>query len=285
MPAGRDDGLSRLFVADIVRILLEEERIESISPSTVWRILDRDALKPWRQHSWIFPRDPLFYERAAPVLDLYHRIWRRKPLRDDEYVISADEKTGLQVLRRLHPSVLVPDGNGLRVEHEYVRKGVWAYLAAWDVHHGKLFDRVEEKTGIEPFGRLIDQVMRTEPYRSARRVFWILDGGSSHHRATFAARLSAQYPNAVAVHLPVHASWLNQVEIYFSILQRKALTPVDFANPKQARRQLLAFGDLFRQHATPFQWNYTRAKLRDFLAKLPPLITATESARSRRRAA
>ena len=202
------------------------------------------------------------------MLDLYQGIWRGKPLRDDEFAVSADEKTGLQVLKRIHRTEMGRDGRGLKVEHEYVRKGVWAYMAAWDVHRAKLFDRVEEKTGIVPFGRLIDQVMRREPYRSARRVFWIVDGGCSHHRSTFPARLREMYPNAVAVGLPVHASWLNQVEIYFSILQRKVLTPSDFLGRDEAAGRLVDFGKLFARKADPFNWGFTRADLRRMLAKL-----------------
>lgn len=260
--------MSRLFIPDIVDIVVTEAIVESISPSTVWRILDADHLKPWRRHNWIYPRDPLFYERAAPVLDLYQGIWRRQPLRNDEFVISADEKTGLQVLKRIHPTEVGRDGRGLKVEHEYERKGVWAYMAAWDVHRAVLYDRVEETTGIVPFGRLVDQVMRREPYRSARRVFWIVDGGSSHHRSTFPERLNDRYPNAQAVHIPVHASWINEIEIYFSIVDRKVLTPNDFPGREEARDRLKKFGRLFSRKASPFNWNFTRADLRNLIAKL-----------------
>jgi len=268
IPARHERPLSRLFIPDIVDIALAEGVVEAISPATVWRILAADALKPWRQRSWIYPRDPLFYERAAPALDLYAGKWRGKPLFDDEFVLSADEKTSIQARRRLHATEIHPDGRGQRVEHEYERKGAWAYLAAWDVHRAKVFGRVEQKTGIEPFGRLIDQVMRREPYRSARRVFWIVDGGSSHHRSTFPDRLQDQHPNAHAIVLPVHASWLNQIEIYFSILQRKALTPNDFADLQEVEDRLKDFAKEFNRQAEPFDWKFTRKKLRDLIAKI-----------------
>jgi hypothetical protein len=231
-------------------------------------LLDADAIKPWRQRSWIWPRDPLFYERAAPALDLYAGHWRGKPLRDDEFVLSADEKTSIQARRRLHPRRIARDGRGQRVEHEYERMGAWAYMAAWDVHRARLYGRLEEQTGIEPFHRLIDQVMCREPYRSARRVFWIVDGGTSHHRSTFPQRLQEQHENAVAVNLPVHASWLNQIEIYFSILQRKVLTPNDFADLAQARDNIMRFGREFNAHAGPFNWTFTRADLHALMTKL-----------------
>jgi hypothetical protein len=248
---------SRFFVPDLVEVLRDEGLIETISASTVWRILDDDALKPWRHRSWIYPRDEAFYERAAAVLDLYAGKWRGRALRRDEFV------------------------RGQRVEHEYERCGAWAYLAAWDVRRAKLFDRVEETTGIEPFGRLVDQVMRREPYRSARRVFWVVDGGSSHHRSTFPDRLKGAYRHAVAVFTPVHASWLNQVEIYFSIVERKALTPNDLEGLPQARDRLLGFGDEFRRRAEPFNWNFTRQKLRSWLNSIakPQLETRTQGTR------
>lgn len=274
LPAAYDRPLSRLFIPDIIEIAVEEGVVDEISPATVWRLLDADALKPWRRRSWIWSRDPLFYERAAPVLDLYAGYWHGKPLGERDFVLSADEKTSIQARRRLHPRRVARDRRGQRVEHEYERMGAWAYMAAWDVHRARLFGRVEEKTGIEPFDRLIHQVMRREPYCSARRVFWIVDGGSSHHRSTFPQRLQAQYPNAVAVVLPVHASWLNQIEIYFSILQRKVLTPNDFADLTEVRDHLTRFGKEFSRHAEPFDWTFTRKDLRELMAKLKRPKTA-----------
>ena len=268
LPATYGRPLSRLFIPDIIEIAIEEGVVAQISPATVWRWLDADALKPWRRRSWIWPRDPLFYERAAPALDLYAGRWHGKPLGDSDFVLSADEKTSIQARRRLHPRHVAWDGRGQRVEHEYERRGAWAYLAAWDVHRARLFGRVEDKTGIEPFDRLIHQVMSREPYRSARRVFWIVDGGSSHHRSTFPQRLQAQYPNAVAVILPVHASWINQIEIYFSILERKVLTPNDFADLREARDHIVRFGQEFSRHAEPFEWAFTRKDLRELMTKL-----------------
>ena len=279
VPASHEGPLSRLFIPDIRERVLAEGIVGAISAATIWRILDADAIKPWRHRSWIWSRDPCFAERAGPVLDLYEGVWEGEALGEEEFVVSADEKTSIQARRRLHPGHLAADGRGQRVEHEYERKGAWAYLAAWDVHRAEVFDRVEATTGIEPFHRLVEQVMGQEPYCSARRVFWIVDGGSSHHRSTFPGRLRGWYANAVAVMLPVHASWLNQVEIYFSILQRKALTPNDFADLEAVAHRLLSFGRRFSQRAQPFHWHFTREALERLLIKLatpePPRITTT----------
>jgi hypothetical protein len=118
----------------------------------------------------------------------------------------------------------------MRVEHEYERGGALAYLAAWDVHQARLFGRCEPTTGIAPFGRLVDQVMSTAPYASAERVFWVVDNGSSHRGQASVDRLQGAWPNLRLVHLPIHAFWLNQIEIYFSIVQRKVLNPNDFTD-------------------------------------------------------
>ena len=100
-------------------------------------------------------------------------------------ILSTDEKTTIQARRRIHPTVPPAPARPMRVEHEYQRRGAWAYLAAWDVRGAKVFGRCETTTGIRPFGRLVAQVMRQEPYRSAPRVFWIMDNGSSHRGHCF----------------------------------------------------------------------------------------------------
>lgn len=268
LPAEHEQPLSRLFVPDIQRILIAEKHVESISQATIWRILDADALKPWRHRSWIWSRDPLFFERAAPVLDLYEGVWHGRRLRSDEFVISADEKTSIQARNRLHPGEIHADGRGQRVEHEYDRAGAWAYLAAYDVRQARVIGRLERSNGIEPFDRLVRQVMTREPYASARRVFWIVDQGSSHHRSTFPDRLRRCYRNARAVMLPVHSSWLNQVEIYFSILQRKALTQNDFRSLDEVRKRIRGFEKLYMRHAKPFAWKFTRNDLTNVLKRI-----------------
>ena len=154
------------------------------------------------------------------------------------------------------------------MEVEYRRGGTLAYLAAWDVHHARIFGRCEQKTGIEPFGRLVEQVMSTEPYASAKTVFWIVDNCSSHAGKTSITRLENTYKNARLIHLPIHASWLNQIEIYFSILQRKALTPNDFADLDALAARIAAFEDHYSQIAKPFDWTFTRADLDTLLARL-----------------
>jgi hypothetical protein len=260
--------LSRLHVPDIATEVIERGIVAEISGTTIWRWLSEDAIRPWRQRSWIFPRDPDFEAKAGRVLDLYAGSWEAKALGKYDYVISADEKTSIQARIRCHPTLASAPTRTMRVEHEYERGGALAYLAAWDVHQAKIFGRCEPTTGIAPFGRLVEQVMTTEPYASARRVYWVVDNGSSHRGQRAIDRLQERWPNARLVQLPIHASWLNQVEIYFSVVQRKVLTPNDFANLANVEARLLAFERRYEQTAAPFEWRFTRTDLIKLLERL-----------------
>ena len=259
---------SRLQVPDIQAEVVSRGLVASISGATIWRWLNEDAIKPWTHRSWIFPRDPDFEAKAGRVLDLYARQFEGRNLLPDEYVISADEKTSMQARRRCHPTAPPAPARPMRVEHEYQRCGAWAYLAAWDVHRAKLFGRLERKTGIEPFGRLVDQVMLQEPYRSARTVFWVLDNGSSHRGEPSVERLTGAFPNLLPVHLPIHGSWLNQIEIYFSIAQRRITTPADVESLDMLAADILAFQAGYEVMAKPFEWKFTRTDLRRLLSRL-----------------
>jgi hypothetical protein len=260
--------LSRLQVPDIRAEVIRRGLVAEISEVTIWRWLTGDAVAPWRHRSWIFPRDPDFAAKAGRVLDLYAGSFEGRRLGPDEYVISADEKTSIQARLRRHPTLPPAPGRPMRVEHEYRRGGALAYLAAWDVQRAKLFGRCEPTTGIAPFDRLVAQVMTSEPYASARRVFWIVDNGSAHRGAASVARLEGAYPNLRLIHLPIHASWLNQIEVYFSVVQRKVLTPNDFADLDEVGHRLLAFQQRYEQLAAPFEWKFTRADLQRLMAKL-----------------
>ncbi len=259
---------SRWSASDLATRAAEDGLVESVARSTVQRWLDADAIRPWRYRSWIFPRDPEFEVKAGRVLDLYQRIWEGQELEDDEYVISTDEKSQLQILSRRHPGLPPEPGRPGRVEFEYERHGTVAYLAAYDVHQARLMGRVEPTTGIAPFTALADQVMRAEPYASARRVFWVADNGSSHRGRASIDRMAAAWPNAVLVHLPVHASWLNQVEVVFSVIQRKVIKPSDLGDSDALAARLLAFQDRYNTTARPFDWRFTRAGLHDLCRRI-----------------
>jgi len=268
LPAESGVPLSRWSHAELVTEAVSRGIVDAVSVSSVARWLRADAIKPWQHRSWIFPRDPNFARKAGRVLDLYARVWEHEPLSDDDYVISADEKSQLQALHRRHQDLPPGPGRKRRVEFEYRRGGTLAYLAAYDVHHARVIGRCAPKTGIVPFTELVEQVMNQEPYASARRVFWVTDNGSSHAGAASVQRMTNAFPNAALVHLPVHASWLNQVEIYFSIVQRKIITPQDFEDLTALEHRLLDFQDRYNQSATPFDWRFGRAALHDLLHRV-----------------
>jgi len=260
--------LSRWSCAELAAELVARAVVAAISPATVWRILDDDAIRPWFHRSWIFPRDPDFAAKAAVVLDLYARVFEGTALGEGEFVICADEKTSIQARCRCHPSLPPGRARLMRVEHEYERRGAVAYLATYDVHRAQVFGRCEDTTGIVPFGRLVEQVMSAEPYASAERVFWVVDNGSSHRGQASVRRLEGAWPNLRLIHLPVHASWLDQCEIYFSIVQRKVVSPNDFTDTDHIAQRLEAFERRYNALARPFDWTFGRDDLDKLCARL-----------------
>src|SRR5450756_856967 len=261
LPEASGVPLSRWSCPDLAAQVVADGIAASVSTSTVRRWLAEDAIKPWQYQSWIFITDPNFAAKAARVLDLYDRVWDGKPLSAKDYVISADEKTSIQARCRCHPSMPPGKARMMRVSHDYHRGGALAYLAAYDVHRAKIYGRCDPTTGIEPF-------MTQEPYASADRVYWVVDNGSSHRGQKAIDRLAEQFPNAVMVHTPVHASWLNQGEVYFSIIQRKALSPNDFTDLDVVEQRLTRFEKRYNAAAKPFKWKFTTADLSDLLDRL-----------------
>jgi hypothetical protein len=278
LPAEMGVPLSRWSAVELAREVKARGIVEQISGVTVWRWLSEDAIRPWNYRSWIFPRDPRFREKAGPILDLYEGRWEGELLHPGDYVVCADEKPSIQARARKHPSLPAVPGDGQRVEHEYERKGALCYLAAWDAKRAQLFDRCAPKDGIEPFDQLVDQFMSQAPYSKAQRVFLVVDNGSAHRGKRSIDRLQGAWPNLILVHTPIHASWLNQAEIYFSIVQRKALQPNNFRDLETLEHHLLDFGRRYQQIARPFEWKFTRHDLNDLLARLdanqPPLRLA-----------
>jgi hypothetical protein len=275
--AETEEPLSRQSLADLVRrarVSLDKK----ISRSTVWRMLHEAAIKPWQYEHWIFPRDPRFAEKAGPILDLYAGTWEGKPLGPKDYVLSLDEKTSIQARHRCHKEMPPEPKQSRRIETEYKRKGALQYLAAWDVHRGIVLGRCEPKTGIEPFGRLVDQILEQEPYGNSERLFCVVDNGSSHRGKASVARMRERDHRIILVHTPIHASWLNQVEIYFSIIQRKVLTPNDFASLDAIRLRLALYEELSNKTPKPFKWKFTRQDLLAWLKRATPHFLAGSAA-------
>ncbi len=217
----------------------------------------------------MFPTDPNFLAKAGPVLELDQGRWRGRLLHPGDFVICADEKPSIQARSRIHETLPPSTGSrGQRVEHTYQRRGALSYLAALDIKRANVFGRSEPAGGIAAFDRLVHQVMTKEPYASARRVFWIVDNGSAHRGQASIERLQGRWRNLILVHLPLHASWLNQIEIYFSIVQRKLLQPNDFPDLATLARTLNAFERHWSEIAEPFHWQFTRHHLAALMQRL-----------------
>jgi hypothetical protein len=230
LPKDHGVPLSRFSRSELHRFVVERG-VTDASASTIGRWLAEDAIKPWQHRSWIFPRDPDFLEKAGRVLDLYQGRWEGRLLEPGDTVICADAKPSIQARLRIHPTVPPKPGGGQLVEHEYERLGAVTYLDAWDVRRGQIMGRTERKG----------------------------DNGSDHRGKASIKRLQKRWRNLILVHLPVHASWLNQVEIYHSIIQRKVLAPNDFADTAEVARTLNQFEHHYNEVAKPFEWNFTRA--------------------------
>jgi len=265
--------LSRQSTTDLAKRAAEELN-KPISRTTVWEILDGDAVKPWQYEHWLFPRAPDFFAKAAVVLDLYQGYWHEERLDPFDRVLSSDEKTSIQARIREDPTLPPGPGRCRRVAAKYQRGGALQYLAAWDVQQGRVMGRCEARTGIEPFGRLVQQVMEDPQYRTPcgrgdvrSRVFWVVDNGSSHRGSASVKRMSGASPNAILVHLPVNASWLNQVEVYFSMLQRKVLTPNDSADLRELELRIRLYEELTNRDPRPFDWKFTKHDLFDRLQR------------------
>ena len=269
LPASAGVPLARWTGPELAAELTAQGLVNSpVSASSILRILAEHPVKPWQYQSWIYPRDPDFATKATVVLDLYQGRYEGKPLRPGDRILSVDAKPSIQARGRCHPTLPAAPGRPARVEHEYVRNGALALLAAFDVHTGKVFASTPKTTGIAPFMELMAQVMSQPEYANAPRVFVIVDNGSDHRGRAAIDRLRKAHPNAVMIHTPVHASWLNQVEIFFSIIQKKVVTPNDFASTTELSRTLLAFVDRYDQTARPFNWKFTADDLTTLLRRI-----------------
>jgi len=269
LPAETGVPLSRWTGPELRRELEGRGLVSTPVPdSSVLRILAENPVKPWRYQSWITPRDPAFEAKAAVILDLYQGLYQGEPLRPGDRVLSVDAKPSIQARGRVCPVRPAGPGRAGRVEHEYVRNGALALLACLDVHQGTVSASTPRTAGIVPFMDLMGQVMARPEYTDAPRVFVIVDNGPDHRGKKAIRRLRQAHPNAIMIHTPVHASWLNHVEIFFSVIQKKVIPPNDFPSLEKLSGTLLAFIDRYNRTARPFSWKYTANDLRDLLRRI-----------------
>jgi len=269
LPATTGVPLSRWTGPELAAELAAQGLARPISPSSILRILAENPVKPWQYQSWIFPRDPDFAAKAAVILDLYQGYYQGKRLRPGDRIVSVDAKPSIQARQRCHPTRPPARGQPMRLEHEYDRAGAPALLAALDVHTGEVpAATTPTAIGITAFMDLMGQVMAQPRYNNAPRVFVIVDNGSDHRGQAAISRLATAHPNAIMIHTPVHASWLNQAEIFFSILQKKVISPNDFASVDDLSATLLAFTARYNQTARPFNWKFTASDLTALLRRI-----------------
>ena len=269
LPAATGVPLSRWTGPELKRELEAQALVSApMTVTSLLRILAENPVKPWQYQSWIFPRAPDFAAKATVILDLYQGFYQGEPLGPGDRILSFDAKPSIQARGRIHHTLPAAPGRAVRVEHEYVRHGALALLAGLDVRTGQVFASTPQTTGIVPFMDLAGQVMARPEYKDAPRVFVIVDNGSDHRGQAAVRRLRTAHPNAIMIHTPVHASWLNQVEIFFSIIQKKVVSPNDFPSLEKLSETLLDFVDRYNQTAEPFHWKYTAADLKDLLRRI-----------------
>lgn len=243
-------SLSQWDCLELARQLEHEGIVERISPETVRRILEHHKLKPWRHHLWLSPRTPRdaeFYARVAEVVELYTR-----PLRSDEMVLSVDEKTSRQPRPRRHATRPVKPGRPNLVEHEYRRAGALNLLAAFDTRTGRVYGQCTGRKRQREFIAFLESLDAVIP-ATIKTIHIVCDNARAHHGQEVRRWLTL-YPRFVIHFTPVHCSWLNQVEQWFSILQRKRLRIVDFASLADLQAKLEQFIVEWNELAHPCNW-------------------------------
>jgi transposase len=250
-PDLRGRSLSTWDCTEIARELIRSGVVTTISPQTVQRILAHHKLKPWRTHLWLSPktpRDAAFVDQVRAVCALYTR-----PLAPDEVVLSVDEKTSIQPRPRLASTTAAGPGNRpVRVEHEYKRAGAVNLLAAFDTRTGRVIGRCYDRKRQVEFIDFLEVLDREIP-AAIRTIHVVLDNVRVHKGKQVQAWLAA-HPRFVFHFTPVHCSWMNQVEQWFSLLQRKRLRLADFADKADLTAKILAFIDQHNAYARPFNW-------------------------------
>jgi len=245
-------SLSQWDCEELARQLVEDGRVASISAQTVQRILSAHQLKPWRSHFWLTPkcpRDAEFYARTSDLIDLYTR-----PLAPTERVISVDEKTSIQPRTRLHPTRPAQPGNRPnRVEHEYRRGGALNLFAGFDVRSGHVYGQCHARKRQAEFIAFLEQLDREIP-PEVTTIHLVADNLRMHTGKQVQAWL-AVHPRFRFHFTPVHCSWMNQVEQWFSILHRKRLRVADFQSLDDLRAQIALFIAQWNQRAHPFNWS------------------------------
>jgi transposase len=251
LPDAAGRSLSLWTCAELARAVEKDGIVATISPQSVQRILGSFRLKPWRVHYWLTPKGPLdeeFRRRVEDLCELYTRS-----LESHERVLCLDEKTSIQPRpRRAETRPAAPDLAPVRLEHEYVRAGAVALLAAFDVRTGGVLGICRRRKRQIEFIELLEEIDRTTP-ASVTVLHIVCDNVSTHHGKRVRAWLG-RHPRFQMHFTPVHCSWMNQVEQWFSILQRKRLAAPRFDDLADLETKIAAFIAEWNEIAHPFDW-------------------------------
>jgi DDE superfamily endonuclease len=261
LPRESGKPLSRWSASALACAVIQRRIVPSISGSTIKRWLKADRIKPWQYHSWQRPTDPRFLERAIPILTLYERA--EVLARKGHIIVCADEKTSIQARRACGRTTPARPGQPLRLPDRYQREGAVQLFGGLLVHTGETLARCFERKRFVEFQVFLRMLLGSVWCRRIRSLHLILDNGSTHAPQRLPAWIGGlALPFRVNLHwLPVNASWLDQIEIVFSELQRKALTPNDFESTDHVRQRILGFLADRNRRARPIQWTYTSQKL------------------------
>jgi transposase len=265
-PQAEGVPLARWSYAEIAQRLVALGVVVSIATSTIGRWLRAERIKPWRYHLWQRVRDPRFLELAKPVLRLYELA--QVLYQAGVWVVCTDEKTSIQARDGIDDPQPVTAGHPQHIAARYERRGAVQLFAGLSVAEGQAFGCCRERHCFVDFQAFILDVLVVEAVRrGVRMICLILDNGPTHAPKQLEAWLAEQqalrqWPFEIKLFwLPKYASWLDQVEIWFSILQRKVLSPNHFESVAHLKRVLLEFIQHYNRTAKPIQWSYTIAKL------------------------
>jgi transposase len=245
----------------LARVAIEQQIVDAIAPSTIRTWLRHDKIKPWRYHSWQHSTDPQFVEKAVPVLDLYARAPVLQA--QGELTVCTDEKTSIQARQRVTPTKAAAPGEVVQVADRYKRMGAVQLFCALAVASGLTFAQTRLTKKFVDFKAFLSDLFQSALCAGLTVLHLILDNGPTHapkQLATWLASLELSFEVRL-YWLPTYASWLDQVEIIFSKVQRDVLTPSDFASTVALERTLHAYFADLNQHPKPIEWTYTTTKL------------------------
>jgi len=255
----------------LAQVAVEQGIVATISPSTIRGWLRHDNLKPWRYHSWQHSTDPQFVEKATPVLELYAQAQALQAR--GELTVCTDEKTSIQARQRVRATKAAAPGEVMQVADRYKRMGALQLFCALVVASGLTFAQTRTRKKFGDFKAFLQAFLQSALCAGVTVLHLILDNGPTHAPKQLGAWLaSLELAFEVRLYwLPTYASWLDQVEIIFSKVQRDLLTPNDFPSLLALERDLEAYFAALNEHPKPIKWTYTKIKL---LAKfsLPPPV-------------